>query len=73
VCLTWHPDKQLLAIAWQDGAVSIWDAAKCHLEEDSKAHRQSICQLLWHPDGKHFMTADVQGTVRHRAQHPRTY
>lgn len=63
VCLAWHPDKQLLAIAWQDGAVSIWDAAKCHLEEDSKSHRQPICQLLWHQDGKHFVTADVQGKV----------
>lgn len=63
VCLGWHPDKQLLAIAWQDGAMSIWDAAKCHLEEDSKSHRHPIGQLLWHPDGKHFMTADVQGKV----------
>jgi hypothetical protein len=43
--------------------VSLWDAAKCHLEEDSKTHRQQISQLIWHPDGKHFMTADNQGKV----------
>jgi WD40 repeat protein len=66
-CLAWHPDRQLLAIAWQDGAVSLWDAAKCHLKEDSKTHRQPINQLLWHPGGKQFMTADVQGKVRSRA------
>jgi WD40 repeat protein len=63
VCLAWHPEKQLLAVAWQDGAVSLWDAAKCHLEEDSKTHRQQISQLIWHPDEKHFMTADNQGKV----------
>jgi hypothetical protein len=66
VCLAWHPDKQLLAVAWQDGAVSIWDAARCHLEEDSKSHRHPISQLLWQPDGKHFMTADVHGKVGRR-------
>jgi hypothetical protein len=64
VCLAWAPDRQLLAIAWQDGAVSLWDAAKCHLEEDSKTHRQPVSQLLWHPGGRHFMTADAAGKVR---------
>lgn len=64
VCLAWHPDRQLLAIAWQDGAVSLWDAARCHLEEESKTHRQPVSHLLWHPGGKHLMTADLAGKVR---------
>lgn len=63
VCLAWAPDRQLLAIAWQDGAVSLWDAATCHIEEDSKTHRQPVSQLLWHPGGRHFMTADTAAKV----------
>lgn len=63
VCLAWAPDMQLLAIAWQDGAVSLWDEATCHLEEDSKTHREPVSQLLWHPGGRHFMTADTSGKV----------
>ena len=62
-CLTWHPRLALLAIAWRDGAISIWDALQQHLEEDSKVHRHPVHQLAWHVDGHHLLTADTQGKV----------
>lgn len=62
-CIAWHPSKLLLAIAWQDGAVSVWDAAQRHMEEDSKMHRHPISHLQWDAAGTCLLTADTQGKV----------
>eukprot|EP00878_Enallax_costatus_P039332 GHUV01044950.1.p1 GENE.GHUV01044950.1~~GHUV01044950.1.p1 ORF type:complete len:236 (+),score=76.62 GHUV01044950.1:140-847(+) len=62
-CLAWHPSLPLLAVGWQDGAISVWDAVQRHMEEDSKVHRQPIGHLLWTATGSHLLTTDTQGKV----------
>lgn len=61
--VAWHPHLFLLAIAWQDGALSVWDASRRHLEEDSKVHRHPVSHLVWDPAGNSLLTADSQGKV----------
>lgn len=62
-CLAWHPAQPLLAVAWQDGALSLWDADRQQLSEDSKGHRQAVVQLAWHAGGGHLLSADAGGKV----------
>lgn len=63
-CLAWHPHQQVLAVAWRDGAVSLWDARGQLLQEDAAAHtQQAVTHLVWHPSGLHLLTGDAQGSV----------
>jgi hypothetical protein len=62
-CIAWHLSKLLLAIAWRDGAVSVWDATQQHMEEDSKVHRHPVSHLQWDAAGACLLTADTEGKV----------
>ena len=61
--LCWHPNAPLLAIAWKDGALSLWDAMEQRLQEDNRAHRAPACHLVWNSTGSHLLTVDTVGKV----------
>lgn len=68
--LAWNPKRRILAIAWQCGAISLWDGEMdairaTSLQERTNKHvdRFPISVLTWHEEGKNFFTGDRQGVA----------
>ncbi|MGV2828172.1 WD40 repeat domain-containing protein [Myxosarcina sp. GI1(2024)] len=60
--LTWHPQKNLLAVAI-NREIKIWDAETQQIVADLNFEASSVFSLAWHPQG-HLLAASGHGGVK---------
>jgi intraflagellar transport protein 140 len=58
--IRWHPKNKVLAMGWEDGAISVWSDSAMP-QEDTMVHSSPIVLLVWSPEGSRLLTADANG------------
>ncbi|GAB4449214.1 MAG: hypothetical protein OHK0041_10260 [Anaerolineales bacterium] len=64
VSVALHPDGSLLAAAYDDHTIHIWDTTTRREVMTLFGHTASITDLRFSPDGKFLISASLDGTIR---------
>jgi WD40 repeat protein len=62
--MAFSPNSQLLAIAGESPAISVWDVAKGEEVHKFHAHKGGVTTLAFTPDGTRLVSGSVDETVR---------
>lgn len=60
--LAWSPDSKLLLSSCNHKA-QFWDPATGNMIAELSGHHETICTVIWAPDGKRLLTADARGQL----------
>lgn len=68
--LAWNPVRRMLAIAWNCGAISLWDGEMDSIRPTALSERTNkhvdkfpVTLLRWCCDGRHFVSGDKAGVA----------
>jgi len=62
--VAFSPDGKLVAAAYWDGTVGVWDAAAGQLVRTLEGHRHCVHNVAFSPDGKRLASASWDGTIK---------
>ena len=61
--MAWCPTAMLLAVGWNDGAVTLWNDVTRRTEETTRVHTRPITCLAWSSDGTRLVSGDEDGKL----------
>ncbi|GEM_PF-3000603 len=60
----WSPDSSLLAVAYPNGVIQIWNVAASRIVQNFQAHTDVPLSIAWSPDGTKFVSTGLDHTVQ---------
>ncbi|HKQ53487.1 MAG TPA: TIR domain-containing protein [Pyrinomonadaceae bacterium] len=62
--IAWSPDGKLIAAAYGDGRIRLWEAHSGTLLWTIKGHKDNVYSVAWSPDGRTLASASADSAVR---------
>lgn len=61
--MDWHPSLAILAIGWENGTITLWDADAKQAKEETMVHKDTVNVVMFNQNGSRMITADHKGLV----------
>jgi len=61
--IVWHPHQRILAAAWLNGEVLLWNHSTQQVMQCQSLHTDKINFVQWSPDGSTLLTGDAKGHI----------
>ena len=56
--VAWHSSKKILAIAWENGEITVWNDHEKEVHPATQLHSTSITAIAWTNNGSRLATCD---------------
>ena len=57
-CLTWHPERPILAVGWRSAEITIFSLSEHDLFQQSNVHKKPLVFLVWNTTGRRLISGD---------------